>query len=289
MKKVISLMLAIMLTVLCAVPAFAATDELNLADERYDLRTDAENAMYYYLYNNRTLGTYPYPIWSDATAYGSEALYEEIKNAPLETLEEIQAERAKLDKLYAEATVDSSELEFMIELFEKEDNSNKYYDEATWSEFLSVLENGKNVLKNGTDEEIHIAYVTMRNEFNKICLYNKTMGDINNDNSVDIKDVTYLQKAISGTEKLNSSQLTVACVNENLTLKPDVKAVTTIQKRIADIDLDDKSYGKHLIELENLGELPYYPKKRMFIADTDRCNVVYHQNMYESRTFRPST
>ena len=285
MKKIISIILAVTLVLISIVPAFATTDVESAANE---LISDALGYMRYYAYNNMTYPYY-YPIWSNTTADESIELYDEIYNFSYNSMEDVEAERAKLDQLCATATISKSELKFMIDLFEKENNDNNYYNIDTWNEFLNTLENGKTAYENGSEEDIHIAYVNMRNEYNKICLYNKNMGDINNDGVVSVLDATYLQKAVIGLVDLNSSQLTVAYDNSGSIIKPDITDATVIQKIALKIDIEINNYGSHITKLEDFGELPLYPEVRRFGSNTEPNNAVYYQYLINSKTVTPTS
>lgn len=281
MKRLVSNIIVIFLIAVTIIPCYATTDGTNLLSSKNELMADARNYMQYYAYNNMTMPYY-FPSWSETTANKSIELYEEIESYTYNSIEDVETERAKLDELCATATVHKSELEFMIQLFENEGNLNNYYDSTIWNEFLTVLEDGKEAYNSGSEEEIHIAYVNMRNEFNKICLYNKTMGDVNNDGIVNVLDATILQKASVDLVKLNSSQLMVAYDNSSSIITPDVNDATVIQKISIGRNCNISNYGKHINDLENLGDLPLYPAVRRFGYDTDPCNAVYYQRVIDA-------
>lgn len=46
----------------------------------------------------------------------------------------------------------------------------------------------------------------LRNEFNTLCLYNNVAGDVNNDGTFNIKDVTFMQEVIAKYTTLTTSQ-----------------------------------------------------------------------------------
>ncbi len=211
------------------------------------------------------------PLWSRTTNHTAENLENDIYTKTYDTQEEIDADYERIQELKRTATIHVGELEFMIELMEKEDNSLGYYDEETWNNFQAVITECKSALSKD-EETIHQAYVRARNKFNELCLYNKTPCDVNNDGNFTIMDVTVLQKAIAEIEPIASSQLTVIDTG-----KADVTYATYMQKDLVGLMNFQRRCSNGIAELVEDKTIEVYTDNRFMCGHTSRANLVYSQ------------
>lgn len=280
MKKFISIIFAAVLAITMSGNAFAYDNGLRVAvDELNEYTNSCED---YYIFYDRMYPTL-LPIWSNDSTNRMESVIKEERERTYNNIDDVTDQRNRIDSVISGMCVSETELEFMINLFEKEDNSSKYYDDDTWNSFLSVLNNGKLALESKDEESIYQAYICMRNEYNNICLYNKTMGDVNNDGVVNTKDVTTLQKAINERITLTSSQMYVSYVYFHNTsiIKPNTKTVTSMQKYITELSFDGSFSDVNLKELDKYKVIN--PAERHFGMLQENANLIYSYYMTQSR------
>ncbi|MCD8026462.1 MAG: dockerin type I repeat-containing protein [Clostridiales bacterium] len=287
MKKFIATLTAAVLLCLSVTPAFAADFDSQLWFAESMFREEVDGSYYAYVtYHNLDIPSMY--TWSEATINSITELKELVDSTEYTSMEQIEEDREKLDEINRTATVNKSELEFMISVFEYDNNASGYYDDETWSERNEVLEQCKAALTED-DETIHQAYIKARNEFNKLCLYNTTMGDIDNDGNVNIADVTIFQKAVVGTTKLTLSQCYVANVMytkkpyEKSDLFPNVISVTNLQKFITGYYVVNQFSSRKTMELIANPTLDAYPENReseLFVA-SDYNHLFYDLRMTE--------
>ena len=237
MKKVISLLLAIMLTVLCAVPAFAATDDSNLNEEakqlylyicklkkEYGIENDPGECILSYSVNSVNL------LNNDISK--AEKLLEEYFYYKTVTKEQFEEAFDILKADEAKMCVRKTELSTLISICSREVNNN-YYSDEIWDSFQEALRTSRLTLENSSDDyEIDSEYWNLRFSFNKICGYNQVVGDVNGDGKVTVVDATLYSKAIAGMYTLNSSQKLVSSIDASY-LPLSVLNVTAIQKHLA--------------------------------------------------------
>lgn len=267
MKKIISITLAAVIAAFSVIPVFAAeNDELTMKTKEFqDYVTECESYYIYYDYMTPPDG----PFWSTSSNERMTVAVEEARNAVINTEDELEMAKADFDQVVSTMTLDKEELEFMIYLFEKENNGDNYYDEETWNRFQSVLADGKLALESGDEEAMYCAYIKMRNEFNNICTYNTEYGDFNGDGSLSVTDITFAQKYLAGLEKFNYSQLTIAQFNywDFLT----VADLTNLQKYL--VGTCEKMRNSHLEAVLSLEELDVNTRK--FTPKTENSNFIY--------------
>lgn len=237
MKKVISVLLAIMLTVLCAVPAFAATDDSNLNEEakqlylyicklkqEYGIENDPGECILSYSVNSVNL------LNNDISK--AEKLLEEYFYYKTVTKEQFEEAFDILKADEAKMCVRKTELSTLISICSREVNDN-YYSDEIWDSFQEALRTARLTLENSSDDyEIDSEYWNLRFSFNKICGYNQVVGDVNGDGKVTVVDATLYSKAIAGMYTLNSSQKLVSSIDASY-LPLSVLNVTAIQKHLA--------------------------------------------------------
>lgn len=154
------------------------------------------------------------------------------------TIEEVDSLLNTIEADLENVCVERYELEFMLALVDKE-NTNNYYDEATWAEFESVVSRANELLadENTSDSDITAAYWDLRFKFNEMCAYNQVMGDVDGDGDVTILDATLLQRALAEYVELNCSQVFVASVCCNpAPVYININCVTAIQRYCAEYD-----------------------------------------------------
>ena len=281
LKKFFVAVLASIIPVMSAVPALAVDNELfSATSSLMSYVRDCEMEYIYYGYNVPCTA----PIWSPASRNRMLAIIDETENKTYETLEDVAEQRAKVEQVVETMTVSSHELEFMIDIYEKEENYDNYYSDEAWSEFTALLEDGKIALENGDEENIHLTYIRMRNGFNKLCLYNTVAGDVNNDTVVDVKDVTYLQIKLAQKANFTSSQkLVLSGFDEYYeVLNSSVSTVTNLQMYLAGYKVE--RYAYHINNL--IKDSAFDEELLTFHPTIDNSNEVYDK--YRYKDLRPN-
>ena len=242
MKKIISLFLAVIMLSCSTVTAFSAEEDLS--KEIINLSNYAEKIDYIY-------GIYPVVgnayIRFSTTSFiqlinDIDSTYEMIECYYIDrssvTQEMIDEAYDTLDTSVNNLRVETSELEFLLDICKPEQNINNYYSDELWTEFQQCISNAENALNTGENEdEITKAYWDLRYAFNKLCSYNQLMGDIDGNGVVNINDCTLLSKAIAELTTLNYSQKYVASGVYGIS----ITNVTDIQKYLVnDKELDNK-------------------------------------------------
>lgn len=122
------------------------------------------------------------------------------------TPEEFQAASDKLDAVEAGLCIDDYYVKELLDYLKRDIDSTGYYDEETMNHLVEVYNSAQTAYDSGNEEAIHKAYMDLRNEFNTLCLYNNVAGDVNNDGTFNIKDVTIMQEVIAKYTTLTTSQ-----------------------------------------------------------------------------------
>ena len=256
-KALLSVILAAAVLVCSAIPAFAVTEgETATADEETTVTEEITideamkqlNELYSYLdycYNatGRTFGNGPFLGYSNLLTLHDPVIYAEelydqylldmhFKGTTSITVDETMAQYNKLIELRDNLTLDSLELEYLIEFCSWETNENNYYPEDLWNKFQSALTEAKTT-EFATDKEMTEAFWKLYFAYNELCAVNQTPGDVNFDGKVNVLDATELQLAVAEITTLNSSQRMVA---ENKVSKEiNITAVTNLQFVIAEL------------------------------------------------------
>lgn len=246
MKKLISIILAAILAVCAAVPAFAATDNDELqqaADKLYEYTR--ELSVYYNTENMwgdypillfdlkmvENFAPYVHESWDLCTKYKAD-------NSSV-TLAEINAEYKKLKDYEDSILLNNQQLKFLIKLCTWESNDNNYYSKAEWDSFQQKLTQAKAVYNENVDYnmEMTLAFWNLYFEYNKLCAVNQTYGDVDFNGQFNISDVTFFQKTVVNKETLNSSQMMISVeyvpqyiVNTN---PYNIECCTKMQKALA--------------------------------------------------------
>ncbi len=267
MKKIISLMLVVVLAVFSIIPVLATTEDFKTQyNEFLDYVDDCELYYIYDYYNIPPSG----PLWSNASCNRIIDAVEFVRTSSVSTLDELNQVEAEFNKVVSSMCVDKRELEFMISLFEKEINIDSYYDNETWNNFQTVLEEGKLVLDSDDEKVIHRTYIKMRNTFNDICRYNTEYGDFNGDGRLSVADITLGQKYLAQLLQFNSSQRTISQFNYWNFLK--IEDLTDLQKYM--VGTGEKMPNRHLQQVLELEDLDV--NERRFYLDYENANFVYH-------------
>lgn len=282
MKKLISFLLVLVICVYSTYPTFATTNDVltTQIEEFQNYVTECESYYIYYDYITPPIG----PSWSQSSEERMKYAIETARNAEINTIEELENVKEEFDLTVSSMTLDKTELEFMIYLFEKEKNDDYYYDDETWNSFQSVLKDGKQALETGDEEIMYCTYIRMRNKFNELCKYNNEYGDFNGDGVLNVLDITFAQKYLVNSVEFNSSQLTISQFNFSDSLRID--DLTNLQKYI--IGTCEKMNNSHLdsvLSLEDLDE-----DVRKFTPDFEKANFVYNTERlryfyYAGKTF----
>ena len=137
------------------------------------------------------------------------------------------------------------EIEFLVKICAKEDNSSGFYSSEVWEPFAAALDNAieacdkynNSRIYSDPDEGNSDIYWDLYFAYNKLCMQLSVPGDANGDGEADIVDVTYLQRQLTGgAVRLTAAQRCVSCVNVNYSrggaseLYPDMIDVTYLQR-----------------------------------------------------------
>lgn len=223
MKKALSIFLAVMLTVFSTIPAFAATAKVPTEKDR----------LYALLDSFAAFGS----MWGEPRAYrvtGNE--YNDAWNVyddPDSTEEDYALACDEFLEVWLNFDIYPSYAKAAYEMALKEKNYNNYYSDEDWTNFQSKLKDLGDVIDSLGDSQqfssdLTKAFHAMLKAYNKMTNAYTLKGDLNNDGSVNVADVTLLQKYLAGTEELTGAQkmLTGAYIYEDLSITD----ATLIQK-----------------------------------------------------------
>lgn len=139
---------------------------------------------------------------------------------------------ADLYKIYIRPEVAKTTYENAV----KEQNYNNFYSDEEWAEYQNNLSNLKAELDKITDENqfssgLTDAFHSVLKTYNKMTNNYVVKGDINKDGTVNVTDVTLLQKNIAGLTNLTGAQkmLSGATYYDNLS----ILSVTNLSKYIS--------------------------------------------------------
>lgn len=207
-KKIVSIVLSAFLAVNCfSFSAFAADENNieNLRNQLYRLISQIDLAVM------QVGDLKPYASFERA-----EKLCRECKSIARDSnssYEELSEAYNRLKDVSSYMYIDKCSACKAYILASKETNDNLWYDETDWNDFINKREALRVVLGSGRDSDdkfindayrdLYSSFVTMTSKYNKA-------GDLNKDGSVDVNDVTLLQKAVAGYVKLNSAQIMLA-------------------------------------------------------------------------------
>lgn len=282
MKKLTSLLLTvIMLFSVFSITAYASTD--NIADLKEQLTS----------YTNEMELTYidyfmlTPPCLPQYSAESSKRMEDAIKKIRSEidsytTEEQINDATALLDSCKAQMYVQAKELKFMLDLMEADYNDTSYYDAETSAEIKSVYEAAKAAYESNVEKDIHISYLKMRDELNKLCLAVKVVGDVNNDGKLSIRDITIMQKYLAGSATLTSAQRFASGFDP---LHNSITQITEFQKHINKNSTCSYIYDYVKGNIKDLADyyMVFYPDLEFFTPGfdgTESFNAMYSNTRY---------
>lgn len=279
MKKLTSLLLTvIMLFSVFSITAYASTD--NIADLKEQLTSYTNEMEFIFVYN--FMLTPPWVPQYSAESY--KRMEDAIKKIRSEidsytTEEQINDATALLDSCKAQMYVQAKELKFMLDLMEADYNDTSYYDAETSAEIKSVYEAAKAAYESNVEKDIHLSYLKMRDELNKLCLAVKVVGDVNNDGKLSIRDITIMQKYLAGSATLTSAQRFASGfdVEHN-----SINQVTEFQKYLNDNTLNPNIclYVKNNIKALADDYMVFYPDLEYFNPVTEALNHMFMAERY---------
>lgn len=282
MKKFISILLAILMVCITMVTAFAADDDSHeeLITENY-IQSSIKYYREYFIYYMGMMGYNPLPKWSESSSQNMQTVFgfvEEKLNENNISQDELNSLNDMVETAVDCMCIDSSELKWMLDYMEKDYNSTDYYDEATTAELKKIYEQALSAYNSGDENQIHISYVEMRNELNKLCLYNTIPGDIDRNGKLDIDDVTLMQKDLACITDFNSSQNFIS----DYFLNSDINRVTRWQMVLSDNfeDTGTKSVDSKIKKLSEVEILDADEKFQLFNLTTEQINEMYSYDRY---------
>lgn len=277
MKKIISIALAAVIAAFSVIPVFA--ESISTQKSELDSLVRYMERVYVYRFYQIPLQV---PMYSDASNERMKSAIATIRSEmdTYTTDEEFNEATNLLYSCKSQMYVDRDELEFMLNLMKNDYEDTEFYNDVTSAEIKDVYDNAKNAFENGTEQDIHIAYIEMRNELNKICLTITVPGDANNDGVFNVKDTTLIQKYLVDSEKLTSAQCFAAGINKK---NNNIIHVTNLQKSLTDIENDDltatESIAKNMSKLEN--DYYVYPIDiEYFSPVSEHLNELFFMNRY---------
>ena len=215
MKKMISVILAVLLMFSLSISAFAQStdneEEMTMRDklwqycgemvDRYNIVPDIIPGYVAQFYSKASLDraisardkANALFERSDATDEEYQQVYEEVKYV---------MEHSYVSKRWLRETYEIASLE---------ENINGWYDENLWNEFQSVLNEVKEAINSDDEQAVDSAYYLLRVTFNKLCNLHRIHGDVNGDGVVNIRDATIVQKYVNKLVELTSNQQLLAC------------------------------------------------------------------------------
>ncbi len=245
MKKIISIILAVAMIALSSVTAFAF--EPSKVTTKDGLMRKAQHFYdEYYYYGCMTPVTVPY--YSDESSQRVEDIYNEINNnIDSYTTDEYQIMSDKIDEVESKMTIHKDELKWLLDYVQRDLNSENYYDDETIELLQETYNESMEVYENGNEEEIHCAYIDMRNMFSKLCAFNQVECDVNKDGRFSVLDITYMQMFLAKLIDFNSSQFFVSNMNSH----SGIDSVTNWQQELANLkDIYSLKYRTEQLHLE---------------------------------------
>lgn len=277
MKRILSFLLAVLMISIATVTVFANDGSL---DDDGDVSCKIGPYREYFIYY---MGIIPiqFPIWSNSSSDKLEKILdyaEEKLSDKYITYEEMKSLDDMVENAVDNMCIDSSELGWMLEYMKKDYESTGYYDETTTAEIKRIYEQAQSDYASGDEKLIHLSYVSLRNLFNNLCLYNQIPGDVNNDGILTIDDVTLMQKNFADLTQFNSSQNYVAYI----TKLSNIDTVTDWQIHIADMasySINDK-FKEDYENTSKIGVIDSKNKYQVFNPTTEMDNYLFFTDRY---------
>ena len=164
------------------------------------------------------------------------------------TDEEFLAYYDELRQASRNPQVTNSEILFLINICEKEDNRKSFYSEEVWEPFVKALNDAKEAYNRNTDngtvyysdqvEGNSKIYWDLYFAYNDLCLQVTKSGDVDGSGEADIVDVTYIQRSATGIgPRLNAAQRCAGCMQTYTAYGPkeaypDIVDATLLQRKL---------------------------------------------------------
>ncbi|MGN0454238.1 MAG: hypothetical protein ACI4G1_03590 [Ruminococcus sp.] len=273
MKKFISIILAVAMIALSSVTAFAYTDADigKIKQELNNLLSEIKTGVIKDY-------TTPYDMidYSDNSVARATALYDEIveEKGDYTTYEEYASAIDRINEMFNKLTVSPYYLKWLLDYVQKDLNSEGYYDDATKAQLVEIYNKSKEALENGTEEEIHCAFVDMYNEFKRLCIYNDVAGDVNGDGVTSILDVSLMQMYFAKSVELNTSQR----FTSDIYVYSTIDTVSTWQQVLAKYVKHSQSFDISVEKMKKQADFPYN-ERRLATIYVDYRNDFWYQEI----------
>ena len=189
-------------------------DSIYTSQTLYDLNVQLENA---WNYMNLSSGI----IWELCPVEELQGVYDDLKAA----YDGLKVRADVLQELYDKVKGEENGTGGLTAIW--------YYNERIWREFCAARQTAANVLLAPDDDSVTGAYFALRSAYNTLCKSHQVAGDIDGNGYVEVADVLYLQKYLAKAVPMNSSQRTVANLNDLYTCQITMEDVMKIQRYLA--------------------------------------------------------
>lgn len=287
MKKILSVLLAVLIMGIATVTAFAeSTNDDSNNEETYssldEIKIEISGNLFKYdeyFFKYTLLFSMDIPSWSSKSKNNLKTTMEYVDSLyyNCQTVEEAVKLKEQVDKAVEDMCVSPGELRWMIEYLKKDYESEGYYDKVTTAKIKENYEQAQSAYASGDEKQIHISYISLRNLLNELCLYNQIPGDANNDGKLTIDDVTLMQKNLAGLTNFNSSQNYLTYITPN-----NIDIVTSWQKEIvgiADYYLTG-TLNKEFDKLNSMDIIDSNIRYEEFNYHTENDNYMYYYDRY---------
>lgn len=229
MKKLISGILALTLLFSSFCISAAASGTTGADEQRKTAEYNLERLCEYVGLEVNSVGEkkISYEWYTEQELNAAEAV---LNNSNATTGDLIDAWQRLIDAAYSE-DVDKEIATLTYENALKEQNYNNWYGDEEWSDFIAKRDELGTALEMDSDIRITKTFYALLKTYNTMTNRYKVFGDVNGDGSVDVNDVTLVQKYIAGEAQLTGAQKQlVAC--DYFYEKTSVDSATNIQKGI---------------------------------------------------------
>lgn len=290
MKKVKKYICGIMAVLIAIVPSASVSVFADENDDFFTAKSELENKtnkMEFYYLNYCELDGGGLPSYSDESTARMRLAVDTVR-AKLDsytTYEQLNDANELLDICEKQMYISKDELKFMIDTMKYDYEIEGYYDDTLYSELREVYEYAQDKYAVGSEEEVHIAYVHMRNMLNKLCLTVNVPGDVNNDGVFNIADITHIQKYLANLEEFTSAQCYAGGLDD---AHDNITNVTSFQKNLAEIEVKWPDFSVFNYVKGNLSSLKegylygYFEisDDTKIFAATESSNTMYYYNRY---------
>lgn len=137
-----------------------------------------------------------------------------------------------------------------------EEANNGIYSEKLWQSFMQELDNLKTALDEKNEKQVDVEYYKVREIYNSMCLSYSSLGDVDNDGELTVRDATKIQKYLAGMNTFSGAQLYAASINCSSN-EISVEAVTMLQKKAAGYSIPFTTRNSSQYDSVNLIINPY--------------------------------